>query len=66
MEDIRTLEEKLLEQLAESGEEVRMVFVNGYQAKVQILDFSVDALLVKKEGHHWLVYRHAVSTIDMG
>lgn len=66
MEDIRIMEEKLLEQLAETGEEVRMVFVKGYQAKVQIVDFSADALLVKKEGRHWLVYRHAVSTIDMG
>lgn len=68
MEELKNLEELILTELVESSEEVRIVFVTGYQTMAEILDFNCDVLLVKnkKTGHKWMVYRHAVSTIDMG
>lgn len=66
MEDFKTLEERVLEEVVEKGQEVRLVFINGYQARVTIEEFDANTLLVNKEGQPWLVYRHAVSTIDLG
>lgn len=68
MEELKNLEELILTEIVESSEEVRIIFVTGYQMKAEILDFNCDVLLIKnkKDGAKWLVYRHAVSTIDMG
>ena len=50
MEDFKTLEERVLEEVVEKGQEVRLVFINGYQARVTIDEFDADALLVCKDG----------------
>lgn len=64
-EELKTLEERVLEEVVERGQEIRLVFINGYQARVTIDEFDAGALLVSKDGKPWLVMRHAVSTIDL-
>ena len=65
--NIMDLEDVTLNTLIESGAEVRLIFVNGYQEAVRLLDFGAETLLVQdKNGQQKLVYIHAVSTINMG
>lgn len=69
MEDnnIMDLEDVTLNTLIDSGAEVRLIFINGYQEAVRILDFGAETLLVEDtNGRRKLVYIHAVSTINMG
>ena len=69
MEDknIMDLEDVTLNTLIETGAEVRLIFVNGYQEAVRVRDYGAETLLVEdQKGHRKLVYIHAVSTINMG
>ena len=69
MEDknIMDLEDVTLNTLIESGAEVRLIFVNGYQEVVRVVDYGAETLLVQdQKGHRKMCYIHAVSTIDMG
>lgn len=69
MEDknIMDLEDVTLNTLIESGAEVRLIFVNGYQETVRIRDYGAETLLVEDQKQQKkLVYIHAVSTINMG
>lgn len=64
---IMDLEDVTINNLMESGETVQLIFVNGYQETVRVLDFGAETLLVQdKAGRKKMVYIHAVSTIDMG
>lgn len=69
MEEIKTLEEKTLEAVVENCDVVRIVFTTGYQTLARIRDFDCTALLLeveyKGEKRDWMVYRHAVATIDL-
>lgn len=69
MEDknIMDLEDVTLNTLIETGAEVRLIFVNGYQESVRILEYGAETLLVQNgKGEKMLTYIHAVSTINMG
>ena len=69
MEDknIMDLEDVTLTTLIEAGAEVRLIFINGYQETVRILDYGAETLLVTDRNRaQKLVYIHAVSTINMG
>lgn len=69
MEDknIMDLEDVTLNTLIETGTEVRLIFVNGYQETVRIRDYGAETLLVEDQKEQKkLVYIHAVSTINMG
>lgn len=69
MEDknLMDLEDAYLNTLIETGAEVRLIFVNGYQETVRVVDYGAETLLVEdQKGHRKMCYIHAVSTIDMG
>ena len=69
MEDknIMDLEDVTLNTLIETGAEVRLIFVNGYQETVRVLDYGAETILVQdRSGIRKLVYIHAISTIAMG
>lgn len=65
--NIMDIEVVTLNELIESGKTVRLIFVNGYQENVRLLDFGEETILVEGvKGERKLVYIHAVSTIAMG
>lgn len=65
--NIMDIEVVTLNELIESGKTVRLIFVNGYQENVRLLDFGEETILVEDmKGERKLVYIHAVSTIAMG
>ena len=58
--------EKYLNQLLNSGKEVRLFFVNGFQDTFKLLDFEDDHMLVMdKNGRKKVILMHAVSTINL-
>lgn len=65
MEEFKRIEETVLESIVETGGEVRIIFTTGYQAAAKILDFDSEAILAEVKGKRWLIYRHAVSTIEV-
>lgn len=65
--NIMDLEDVYINTMVETGAEVRLIFVNGYQETVRIIDAGAETLLVEdQKGQRKLVYIHAVSTINMG
>lgn len=65
--NIMDLEDVYISTMVETGAEVRLIFVNGYQETVRIIDAGAETLLVEdQKGQRKLVYIHAVSTINMG
>lgn len=65
--NIMDIEVVTLNELIESGKTVRLIFVNGYQENVRLLDFGAETILAQDmKGERKLVYIHAVSTIAMG
>ena len=65
--NLRDLEDVYINTMVETGAEVRLIFVNGYQETVRIIDAGAETLLVEdQKGQRKLVYIHAVSTINMG
>lgn len=65
--NIMDIEVVTLNELIESGKTVRLIFVNGYQENVRLLDFGEETILAQDmKGERKLVYIHAVSTIAMG
>lgn len=65
--NIMDLEDVYNNTMVETGAEVRLIFVNGYQETVRIIDSGAETLLVEdQKGQRKLVYIHAVSTINMG
>lgn len=66
MKEITNVEEHLLNQAVESGKEVTIITINGYQASAVIISFDSNVIEARvKSGKTWMVYRHAVSTIVM-
>ena len=66
MDNFKRLEELVLEEAVRSSEPVKIYLVNGYQAKAVIQDFDAESILAKVNGHNWLIYRNAVSAIELG
>lgn len=70
MEDIKTLEEATLEEAMQKGQPVKVIYTNGYQAMVKIRDFDCEVIrgtaMIRGEEKDWMIYRHAVSTIELG
>jgi len=74
MDEIRSfeaqfLENQTLDQLIESKQSVRMIFVTGYQALVQILDYDenvIKVLAIRTNGDKtWMVYRTGICTVEL-
>lgn len=63
MDEIKSLEEQMLAEMAEARAEVRIVFTNGFQTTAVIKDFDCETILAEVRGKLWLIYRHAVSTV---
>lgn len=65
MEEMMSIENLQLAKAQESGQKVRIYIVNGYQINAEIIDFDSDVILCSVEGRMKMIYRHAVSTIEL-
>lgn len=65
MEEMMNLEVEKLSEAVEEMKVVKIIFVNGYQMNCTVTDFSDQVLIVHEGGKEKMIYRHAVSTIEL-
>ena len=65
MDEMTSLEGRRLEECVESGRPVRIYIVNGYQLTGVITDFDCNLIMVNSQGREMMVYRSALSTIEL-
>ena len=65
MEEMFELEQTILNKAVEEKLKVRVVIVNGYKMVCTIEDFDSNVILCRCGGERKMVYRHAVSTIEL-
>ncbi len=62
----KEIEEKFLSKLKENEISVTVFLVNGVKLQGIITWFDEATLLLRRDGHTQLIYKHAVSTIMPG
>jgi host factor-I protein len=58
------LQEVFLSAVHRSGEPVTMFLVNGVMLQGEIVAFDLFCMLLERDGHSQLVYKHAISTVQ--
>ncbi len=66
METDKTVENDFLGKLKDGEVAVTVFLVNGVKLQGIITWFDANSLLLRRDGHTQLVYKHAVSTIMPG
>ena len=65
MEEMMNREAQKLSEAVEEMKVVKIIFMNGYQMSCVITDFRDQVLIVREGGREKMIYRHAVSTIEL-
>ena len=65
MEEIFELEEANLAKAVEEKLPVKIVIINGFKMDGIIEDYDRNVIICRSHGKRKMVYRHAVSTIEM-
>lgn len=65
MEEIFELEEANLAKAVEEKLPVKIVIINGFKMDGIIEDYDRNVIICRSRGKRKMVYRHAVSTIEM-
>jgi host factor-I protein len=63
MKSEKKTQESFISYLVENKTPVTVFLLYGVKLQGIITDFDADSLLLRREGHTQLVYKHAVSTI---
>lgn len=63
MEKQRNLQDVFLNQMRKQHEPVTVFLINGVKLQGVITWFDNYSMLLKRDGHIQLVYKHAISTI---
>lgn len=61
--DIKEVQVNFLDQLKNSEMSVTVFLVNGIKLQGIVTYFDEETILLRRDGHTQLVYKHAVSTI---
>lgn len=64
-DEIISLEDVYLSELVRKGRQVNLIFVNGYQTPAVIQDFDDKVIVAMLRNKECLIYRHAISTIEL-
>lgn len=59
------VQDVVLQALKERTEPVKIFLVKGFQLQGTILDFDTFVILIESEGKKQLIYKHAISTIQL-
>ncbi len=60
----KSLQQVFLGAVLAGGEPVTMFLVNGVMLQGRITHFDLFSILLERDGHYQLVYKHAVSTVQ--
>lgn len=66
MTNTNEIENNFLNKLQDNETSVTVFLVNGVKLQGIITQFDGNALLLRRDGHTQLIYKHAVSTIMPG
>lgn len=59
------IQDNTLQFLKDEGELVKIFLMKGFQIQGSILDFDTFVILLDSEGKKQLIYKHAISTIQL-
>lgn len=59
------IQDNILQYLKDKQEVVKIFLMKGFQIQGTILDFDTFVVLLESEGKKQLIYKHAVSTIQL-
>jgi len=59
------IQDNILQYLKDKREIVKIFLMKGFQIQGTILDFDTFVVLLESEGKKQLIYKHAVSTIQL-
>lgn len=59
------IQDNILQYLKDEKELVKIFLMKGFQIQGTILDFDTFVVLLESEGKKQLIYKHAVSTIQL-
>jgi host factor-I protein len=59
------IQDSILLGLKTSGVQVKIFLMKGFQIQGVVLDFDTFVILLESEGKRQLIYKHAVSTIQL-
>lgn len=65
MDEMMSVETMQLTKAVEKGNTVKIITINGFQMMGEIIDFDSNVVLAKVAGRVKMVYRHAISTIEL-
>ena len=63
MDEMTSLEARMLEKAIESGRKVKIFLSTGYFAMATVKDYDCNVIVADVKGEEWVIYRHSVSTI---
>lgn len=66
MDDVKTVENDFLGKLKSDEVAVTVFLVNGVKLQGIITWFDEHSMLLRRDGHTQLIYKHAISTIMPG
>ncbi|NLI76226.1 MAG: RNA chaperone Hfq [Candidatus Riflebacteria bacterium] len=59
------IQDTILQVLKGKGEPVKIFLMKGFQIQGTVLDFDTFVILLESEGKKQLIYKHAISTIQL-
>ncbi|MBF0406276.1 MAG: RNA chaperone Hfq [Candidatus Riflebacteria bacterium] len=59
------IQDTVLQVLKTKGTQVKIFLMKGFQIQGVVLDFDTFVVLLESEGKKQLIYKHAVSTIQL-
>lgn len=59
------IQDAILQALKDHGNLVKIFLMKGFQIQGIVLDFDTFVILLESEGKRQLIYKHAVSTIQL-
>lgn len=59
------IQDTILEGLKGKTEPVKIFLMKGFQIQGTVLDFDTFVILLESEGKKQLIYKHAISTIQL-
>lgn len=59
------IQDTILQVLKDKGVQVKIFLMKGFQMQGVVLDFDTFVILLESEGKKQLIYKHAVSTIQL-
>ena len=59
------IQDNILQSLKDKNEIIKIFLMKGFQIQGTVLDFDTFVILLESEGKKQLIYKHAISTVQL-